>query len=81
MFKTTREGDRPDDIAYYPSMEDQADSNRSLEARNLLVFSNAVGVELSEEARECDQERGERPCLSKGCFRAEQRCDGRRDCE
>ena len=80
-MRTSREGETPDEVRYYPSMERHLDTARSFEEKNLVTFSNVLRASASEAAGMCRADRGEVPCLSAGCVLRGQLCDGKRDCE
>ena len=46
---------------------------------DLIVFSNAVRMSSTKEAEEC-KAKGEIPCLTRGCVKRGQICDGNNDC-
>ena len=79
VYFTDREGSKPDEVYYYPSMDYGIDTNRSFELKQLLVFTDSTTfIPQTVETREC---RGEfLPCLQTGCYTKDQICDGRRDC-
>ena len=44
------------------------------------MFSNAYALSESGEAKKCNEDNGDYPCLISGCYSSPQRCDGIRDC-
>ena len=80
VFFTDREGSKPDEVSYYPSMDYGVDTNRTFELNEILIFTDFVFVPQTPFTRQCNISAGLFPCLHKDCFTEEQRCNGIRDC-
>ena len=81
VFFTDREGSKPDEVSYYPSMGYGVDTNRTFELNELLIFTDFVIIPQTPLTRQCNETAGFFPCLHKGCFTKEQICNGYKDCE
>ncbi len=81
VFFTDREGTKPDEVTYYPSMDYGVDTNRSFTLNELLIFTDFVAIPQTPLTRQCNVTAEFFPCLHKGCFTKSQICDGRKDCE
>ena len=81
VFFTDREGTKPDEVTYYPSMGYGVDTNRTFELNEILIFTDFVLVPQSPLTRQCNITGGLLPCLHKGCYTEDQICNGQRDCE
>ncbi|XP_023330083.1 CD109 antigen [Eurytemora carolleeae] len=81
VFWTVREGEAPDSVAYFPSMDYGIDSNRTLELQDLVVFTDFVSIPQTPLTRHCSNTTGLNPCMLTGCFTEDQRCNGVQDCE
>ena len=57
------------------------DTNRTFGLKELLIFTDFLEVPQTRFTRQCDRDKGEFPCLVKGCYKADQICNGRPDCE
>ena len=44
VFFTDREGTQPDQVHYYPSMDYGPDANRTLELKELVVFTDVLDI-------------------------------------
>lgn len=55
-------------IKYYPSFSNDHDAKRVFETRNLIVFSNVAVLSEDELSIECDDFKGEFPCIVRGCY-------------
>ena len=81
VFWTDREGEAPDRTAYYPSMDYGADTNRTMELQDLIVFTDFVEIPQTVLTRQCNRTANQLPCLVKGCYTKEEICDGTRNCD
>ena len=81
VFFTDREGTKPDEVSYYPSMDYGVDTNRTFELNELLIFTDFVFIPQTPLTRQCNKTAGYFPCLHKGCYTADQICNGYKDCE
>ena len=81
VFFTDREGSNPDQVTYYPSMDYGVDTNRTFELNEILIFTDFVFIPQQPLTRQCNKTAGFFPCLHKGCYTADQICNGQKDCE
>jgi len=81
VFFTDREGAKPDQVTYYPSMDYGVDTNRTFEMKEMIVFTDFVTIPQTPLTRQCNITAGLFPCLKKGCYEEHQICDGQMDCE
>ena len=81
VFFTDREGSKPDEVSYYPSMDYGVDTNRTFELNEILIFTDNVFIPQTPFTRQCNISAGLFPCLHKDCFTEEERCNGIRDCD
>ena len=81
VFFTDREGTHPDQVIYYPAMDYGVDTNRTIEMKELIIFTDFLTIPQTPLTRQCNITAGLFPCLKKGCYEADQICDGRKDCE
>ena len=81
MFWTDREGEAPDKTSYYPSMDYGIDANRTFELHDLLILTDNLEVSQTLLTRQCNRTENQYPCLVKGCYSAEDICDGKNDCD
>ena len=81
VFFTDREGTKPDEVTYYPSMDYGVDTNRSFTLNEILIFTDFVAIPQTPLTRQCNVTAEIFPCLHKGCYTPSQICDGRKDCE
>ena len=81
VFFTDREGTKPDEVTYYPSMGYGVDTNRTFQLNEIIIFTDFVFIPQSPLTRQCNITGGLFPCLHKGCFTQDQICNGQRDCE
>ncbi|XP_059351436.1 CD109 antigen-like [Daphnia carinata] len=76
---TDREGVKPDRTEYFKGANPGADTKRTMDQAGLLVFTDAVVGQYPETVH-CDATNGYESCMAVGCFRKDQRCDGKSDC-
>ena len=81
VFWTDREGEAPDKTSYYPSMDYGIDANRTFELHDLLILTDNLEVSQTLLTRQCNRTENQYPCLVKGCYSAEDICDGKNDCD
>ena len=81
VFFTDREGTKPDEVSYYPSMDYGVDTNRTFELNELLIFTDFVFIPQTPLTRQCNKTAGYFPCLHKGCYTVDQICNGFKDCQ
>ena len=80
VFWTDREGEAPDKISYYPSMDYGIDTNRTFELQDLIIFTDFLEIPQTVLTRQCNKTAGQFPCLVTGCYTQEDICDGKDDC-
>ncbi|KAG1660635.1 CD109 antigen [Nymphon striatum] len=73
---TSREGE-PDFDVYFPSSTYGIDSNRTFDFAGLLVLTDS---NMTTATHTCDIKEGFLPCLTRGCYRFDQQCDGIVNC-
>ena len=81
VFFIDREGTKPDEVAYYPSMDYGVDTNRTFELNEILIFTDFVFIPQTPLTRQCNVTAELYPCLHKGCYTKDQICNGQWDCE
>jgi hypothetical protein len=80
VFFTDREGTKPDEVSYYPSMDYGIDTNRTFELNEVLIFTDFVFIPQSPLTRQCNKTAGYFPCLRQGCYTQEEICNGKNEC-
>ncbi|XP_043245415.1 CD109 antigen-like [Amphibalanus amphitrite] len=76
-----RGGLHPDDVDYFSAPNYGVDANRTFAFAQLVVFTDGAVPQLPTTlASACNITLGQRSCLTSGCYRVEERCDGRRAC-
>ena len=81
VFWTDREGTRPEQVNYYPSMNYGVDTNRTFDLKELLLFTDFLEIPQTRFTRQCNKAAGQFPCLLKGCYTEEDICNGKKDCK
>ncbi len=81
VFWTDREGTAPDKVSYYPSMDYGVDTTRTFSIKELLIFTDYLDIPQTRLTRHCDPKEDQYPCLVNGCYKKDDICDGKRDCE
>ena len=81
VFFSDRDGSKPDEILYYPSLDYGIDISQALMLQNLFVLTDYVDIPKMYRAEECNSTEGFYSCIVEGCYTEYQICDGLRDCE
>ena len=69
-----------DKIEYFAGPNNDLDAKTIFDRRNLIFFSNYLVLSESPQSLNCNGTKDLRPCLFEGCYTAEEKCDGIKQC-